>query len=322
MPQERALGANAQLLGAFESPYGTAPDGTAGGVYRQLSFKETDLGEEQPLGVDQDLGQGRDAQDPFYDAVTNQGNITVGLDDQSSGFWFKGLMGDPVTTGAGPYDHVFTSGADLPSLALELGFPNMVSPYFARNTGVKLGGFSIDMSRSGQARMVISYIAQGETYPASAVDASPTVFAGVNFNNARGSILVGGQVLGNITGGSVNFSNNLDPVETIREDGLIGGVDELEATCSGTAEARFANEAVLEDPILNQTPVVFRYRFTIPGAAAHHLTIDLPRVFLPRPKKPISGPGGVSVTYNWQASKDNVAGHMMQVSLRNGVDAY
>ncbi len=62
MAKTRAYGADCILLAAFETAYGTLPaDG-----YGRLSFKESSLGAERPLGYDPLLGQGRDAQDPFY----------------------------------------------------------------------------------------------------------------------------------------------------------------------------------------------------------------------------------------------------------------
>jgi hypothetical protein len=43
-------------------------------------------------------------------------------------------------------------------------------------------------------------------------------------------------------------------------------------------------------------------------------------VFLPRVKKPISGPGGIMVTSNWQAS--GAGGHVLTAVLTNDVTTY
>ncbi|WP_281193264.1 phage tail tube protein, partial [Magnetospirillum moscoviense] len=113
MAKTRAYGADCILLAAFETVYGTLPaDG-----YGRLSFKESSLGAERPLGYDPLLGQGRDAQDPFYEAIKDEGDIGVPLDVRALGFWLKGLFGAPATAdnGDGSFDHVFTSGGDLPS---------------------------------------------------------------------------------------------------------------------------------------------------------------------------------------------------------------
>ena len=119
MGKTRAYGADCVLLAAFEASYGVLPaDG-----YGRLSFKESSLGAERPLGYDPLLGQGRDAQDPFYEAIKDEGDIGVPLDVRALGFWLKGLFGAPATADNGDttFNHVFTSGGTLPSLAIEIG---------------------------------------------------------------------------------------------------------------------------------------------------------------------------------------------------------
>lgn len=238
MAKTRAYGSDAQLLAAFESTYGTAPDGSGGGVYTKLSFKESSLGAERPLGYDPLLGQGRDAQDPFYEAISDEGEFGVPLDLRGLGFWLKGLFGAPTTTDNpdGTYTHVFTSGGDLPSLTFEVGHTALSTPKFYRHTGAKLENLAFDMARTGPANAV----AKGETSPASAADASPATLALKRFSQGSGTIKVGGSQLANVTGGRFSFSNNLERVETIRDDGLIDGADETEATAEGSIDVRFS----------------------------------------------------------------------------------
>jgi len=324
MGKSRAYGADAQLLGAFETVYGTAPDGSAGGVYTKLSFKECTIGAERPLGYDPLLGQGRDAQDPYYEAITDDGDITVPIDLRGIGFWLKGLFGAPETTdnGDGTYTHAFTSGGALPSLALEVGHLGLTVPHFARHVGAKAETLSFDMARTGAANAQVSLVAQGESNPAAVVDAAPVVHALRRFSQGSGLIRLGGGQLANVTGGRLSFSNNLDRVETIRADGLIDGVDETEATAEGTIDVRFGTDATIRDAVAAETPVALEYAFTIPGAEGYEIRFSLPRVFLPRKKQELRGPGGVQGTYEWRAAKDAVAGHLLQVTLTNDVAAY
>ncbi len=228
MAKTRAYGADCILLAAFETVYGTLPaDG-----YGRLSFKDSSLGAERPLGYDPLLGQGRDAQDPYYEAVKDEGDVGVPLDTRALGFWLKGLFSAPATSGDADtaFTHVFTSGFDLPSLALEIGHAKLASPKFFRHAGAKLDKLSFDMARSGAANGSIAVIAQGETETTSTIDASPTTFALKRFSQGSGTIRVGGGQLANVVGGKLSFSNNLERVETIRADGLIDGVDETETS--------------------------------------------------------------------------------------------
>lgn len=324
MPKTRAYGSDAQLLAAFESTYGTAPDGSGGGVYTKLSFKESSLGAERPLGYDPLLGQGRDAQDPFYEAITDEGEIGVPLDLRAIGFWLKGLFGAPSTTDNldGTYDHVFTSGGDLPSLTFEVGHTALTTAKFYRHTGAKLESIAFDMARTGPANATIGMVAQGETSPASAADASPLTLALKRFSQGSGTIKVGGSQLANVTGGRLTFSNNLERVETIRDDGLIDGADETEATAEGSIDVRFSTDTTITAAVDAETPVAIEYSYSIPGAEGYLLKFALPRVFLPKKKQELRGPGGVQASYDWRAAYDSTAGHLLQVTLVNDETSY
>ncbi|WP_096701328.1 phage tail tube protein [Magnetospirillum sp. 15-1] len=319
MGKTRAYGADCILLAAFETAYGTPPaDG-----YGRLSFKESSLGAERPLGSDPLLGQGRDAQDPFYEAVKDEGDIGVPLDVRALGFWLKGLFGAPATAdnGDGTFDHVFTSGGTLPSLAIEIGHVQLAAPKFFRHGGAKLDKVSFDMARSGAANATISVIAQGETEAAATIDTTPSTFALKRFSQGSGTIRVGGSQLANVVGGKMAFSNNLERVETIRADGLIDGVDETEATAEGSVDIRFGIDTTLTAAIAAESPVAMEYGFTIPGSV-FALTFHLPRVFLPKKKQEIKGPGGIQASYDWRAARDPVAGYLLRVTLVNDVTGY
>lgn len=320
----RATGSDVVLLGAFEATYGTAPNGAGGGVYTRLSFKSSDLGAEQPLGYDPLLGQGRDAQDPYYDAITDDGELEIPLDLRATGFWLKALFGAPVSTdnGDGSHSHVFTSGGALPSLALQVGHPQLAVAEFEMHAGVVANTLSFDMARTGPANAKLGVIAQGETSGATAADASPLAFALSRLSQGNGSIKMGGSPLAYVTGGSFNFSNNCDPVATIRPDGMIDGVDAGEAKASGSIEVRHSTDATIPNAVKNKTPVSLEYGYSVAGSAVHGLTITMPRVFLPKKKKSITGPGGIAVTYEWQAAYDASAGYMCRVTLVNDVDGY
>jgi hypothetical protein len=242
MAKTRAYGADCVLLAAFETVYGTLPaDG-----YGRLSFKDSSLGAERPLGYDPLLGQGRDAQDPFYEAIMDEGDIGVPQDVRALGFWLKGLFGAPATAdnGDGSFDHVFTSGGTLPSLAIEIGHAQLAMPKVFRHGGAKLDKLSFDMARSGAANASIGVIAQGET-SRHHYDTTPASFALKRFSQGSGTIRVGGGQLANVVGGKLSFSNNLERVETIRADGLIDGVDETEATAEGSVDIRFGTDTTL-----------------------------------------------------------------------------
>ena len=115
MARARGSSPNTQLLIAYEATYGTDPSGN----YQKVPFISCDLGASQDLIDDEILGSGRDPKDSATDLLTVGGQIVVPLDLRNIGFWFKGLLGAPDTSGSSaPYTHRFVSGlATLPSMA-------------------------------------------------------------------------------------------------------------------------------------------------------------------------------------------------------------
>jgi Phage tail tube protein len=218
----RAYGSSAHLLMKRETVYGQA----ATGNYIRMPFNRCNLGSEQGLIDDPVLGQGRDPLAPLQDVITDEGDIVVPVDPRHLGLWLTGLFGDPDTTDNldGSWDHEFASGGDdLPSYTIEVGMPKV--PAFFRHAGVKLNSIALEFTRSGPAAATINAIAQGETRFGTTQGGTPTSLTFSRISQFQGSIKRAGNPVGNLTGGSVTYSNNLEKIETIRDDGLIEGAE-------------------------------------------------------------------------------------------------
>ena len=137
------------------------------------------------------------------------------------------------------------------------------------------------------------------------------------FQQAKGEIQRAGATLGSIVSANIAFTNNLDKIETIQPDGEIEDADGGTAMASGDLVARYDSLTLANDST-NQTPVELIFKWTY--GSDYLLELTVPRVFLPRAKKPISGPGGVQATYNWQSSGENEA--CFQAKLVNDVATY
>jgi hypothetical protein len=93
-------------------------------------------------------------------------------------------------------------------------------PTFFRHAGVKLNSIALEFTRSGSAAATISAIAQGETRFGTTHGGTPTSLTFSRISQFQGSIKRAGSPVGNLTGGAVTYSNNLEKIETIRDDGL------------------------------------------------------------------------------------------------------
>lgn len=305
----RATGANALLNGAFETTPGIAP---ASG-FRRLPFVSHTLGEERGLIASDLLGQGREMHDPTQDVATNVGDVVVPVDARNFASWLKlffGASADAAGAG-GTYTHTFTSGAQsLPSMSLEVGMPDV--PSYSTNYGCRGDKLKISMSRSGLLNATCSLICIGESDPAATSAAgAPTSLQTARFAQATGFVKKDGAALGSVVSADFTFDNQLDPVETIKADGRIEDADPGSVMMSGSVTVRF-KDTVLLAAATSGTPMELDFGWT---KDAFGLVFAVPRVFLPNPKLPISGPKGIQATFQWQAS--GAGGHAVTATLTN-----
>ncbi|SEM62825.1 hypothetical protein SAMN05192583_0888 [Sphingomonas gellani] len=310
----RPLGINAVMSAAAETTYGATP---ASNFFR-LPFVSHGLGEEQALIEDDQLGFGREGLDPTYDVINNDGDLVVPVDLRGIGFWLRQTFGTPNTAGVagGKFAHTFTSGAaSIPSTSIEIGTPD--EPSFSTHYGAVVNSLKVSLSRSGMLNATLSLIAQGETDPVVATIAgTPASLRGPRFAQAVGQVKVEGGVAADIVSADFSYSNQLDKVEVIRADGRIAGVDPGKAMSSGSLTAR-GPRGTLFSKARGKLPAALSFGWEQDGGS---LIFSLPRVFLPKPKRPISGPKGIQSTFNWQAS--GASGPQLTVVLTNDVASY
>lgn len=311
----RAYGWNAQLLIAEESEYGVMPDTG----YRQIPFISSSLDSEQNLLSSNVLGLGRDPTQPFQDVINVDGDMAVPVDVRNIGVWLKAIFGEPTTTEAdGVYTHAFESGKiAIPSYSLEVGLPEV--PQFIRFLGVRANSIAFNFQRSGEAQVTLNLMAQCEKGSTTAIDAAPDVYKYTRVSQFQGYIKSGGEFLANITAASATYSNNLEKIETIRNDGLVEAIDLGVASLSGSISARYGDNILL-DKAREGTPVDVELGYQLTDTMK--LVIECHEVYLPKPKRSIGGPNGIECSYDFQGAKSEELGHMMTIKLINDVESY
>ncbi|ATC34108.1 hypothetical protein CA606_18210 [Caulobacter vibrioides] len=222
----------------------------------------------------------------------------------------------------GPYNHVFTSGAlALPNAAIEIGHPEV--PSFHMNYGVMANTGSIGLQRSGLLNMVQAVIAQGEKLATDTTAAGvPTVFNnGVveRFAQGAGDILDRGVPLAELVSGEVNWNNNLEIAENVREDGRIDGADPGQFQAGARMTMRFKDRLYYDlARARKDLDLAFRWR-----RAAASLKIRLPSLRIPAMvAKPVSGPAGIQQTYEGTAYRHPTLGKTLIITLVNDVASY
>ena len=231
------------------------------------------------------------------------------------------LSGATLTGGAtsGASRHTFTAGGqDQPDAAIEVGMPDV--PHFGMNFGVLANSLSIQMQRSGLLNASLELIAQGErTGAATTTGSLETAWPVERFSQFTGAINRDGLPLGKVESATLRISNNLEKDESIRPDGRIGGADGGMVAATVEITARFADRSWF-DLATNRTPVSLDLGWT--AGPNKTLNFRMPRVRLPRPKAPVTGPNGVRVTLSAQVVEHPTLGWAVQAVLVNDVAAY
>lgn len=310
----RQTGARTQMALAFESVYGTSP---ASG-YRIVPFASTSLGAERPLLENEMLGFGRDPLAPQRDAITANGDVAIPIDVENLGLWLRGAFGSPVTTGTTPKVHTYNSGSwTLPSMSIEVAMPEV--PRFAMYAGCMVNTLSWSMQRSGLLAGTVGLVAQKETVATTTAAGTPTSLTYTRFGHFNGVIERDGSALGSIISADINYSNNLDPVEIIRADGNVDGFDPMLTSLGGTLVARF-DSATLITQAINGAPCELKFAYSLGANAMFELTAHA--VYLPQPRTPVEGPGGVQVSFAWQAARATSPARLCTAVLTNTVASY
>jgi len=255
--------------------------------------------------------------DIVSDTIGVGGNSVTLAADVGSNATVSGatLSGGSAT---GPYNHVFTSGGlTLPSAAVEVGVLDV--PSYGMNFGVAADKLAIQLETSGNLNATISLIAQGEKKAKTSSAGTPTELVIERFTNFSAQVSRDGVPLANLTGGTYNYANGLDPVRVIRPDGRIAGVDPGVIAVTGKNDMRFADTTFI-DLAVNNTPVEFVHEWAI--TSAKKLRIVTHYAFLPKPKTPVTGPGGIQASFDWQAAKHPVLAKTCTATLINDKPSY
>jgi len=309
----RARGIISEMAIAFEGTYG---DPATAGTYHKVPFLTDSLGADEPFDDQPELGTGRrDAQTPSRGARDVNGDMTLPMRLDALGFWLRLLFGDPDVSGAAPdFVHTFKSGtlSALPSMVVEKKYKSGI---FWVYSGVKANTLNITMSRGGFPQVTVGLIGANETKAAVTGAGTPSLVRGAKAHQFQATLKKGGTKFARVTSFEFNFSNNLDPIESVGDGGIRDAIDEGLSSATGNMSARFEDFANY-DIAVNDSTIDIEMAWTI--AANKSLTITLHKARLARPRQPIEGPGGVSQNFEWRAEDDiSGAGQMMTVTLAN-----
>lgn len=310
----RAVGARARVAGALEGPPGTAE--TTGFIY--LPFVNWGLSQGTPLLSDDALGFGADPLPPELDVNDVSGTVSVPLDVSNIGFWLSLIFGEATPSGTDPYTHAFVSnGWTLPSATFENQHPDATA--YPLMTGAQASGFSISFQPGGQVlTMSMPMIARAETPDTESNAGSPTSLSYRRFSPRAVTVNRNGSALANVLSMDMTYSNGLEAVRTVASDGNIAGAERAKGSFTCSYTVRFTNGALMTQALAG-TDEDYGFVFT---SGSNTLTMAMPRGYLPIPKREISGPGGIDVTFEAMFAQASNGDPMLTTTLVNSVASY
>lgn len=222
---------------------------------------------------------------------------------------------------SGAYNHRFSSGASsLPDAAIEICHPEV--PACFMNFGVMADTAEVTGQRGGLLNFNIGLIAQGENDATGSSGAgSPTELVVKRFSQFSGKVIRPSTGLppGDIESFRFQYSNGLDVVDLIREDGRISGADPGAVSAGIELQTRFKGTSM---DALSRAGTPINLRMAWENSVAERLQMDILQAYLPRPQRVIQGPGAVKATYRLLAAEHPSLGRSVDITLVNDVSSY
>lgn len=306
----KAMGYNHHLLIKRESSWGVNP----GGNFLRLPVNSAPFGRSRGKVEDPLIGQGRDPLQVYDDMIDVSGACRVPVDLRNIGFWLTGLLGNPTSSGSGPYTHVFKSGGlTLPSYSIENGHKGPVVYDLATGVMVRSMSFA-KATRGGPADATVNLLGQNAAKAGSTGGGTPTSKTLARFSNFQGTLKKGGADLGDVKTFEFSYDNNFEVDTFVNTVGEIGSIDPGQAKLKGSIGMRFANDDLLDEAIAG-TAIDLDLTFTID--ADSYLELSLNELYLEEPKRGPEGPGGYDITFPFHGVYNASAGAMLTATLKN-----
>lgn len=236
------------------------------------------------------------------------------------GHLLRAALGAPATTGTGtPYTHTFvpaatkfSAAAALPPYSITAKRGSMIHRY----SGAQLNRLSLSQPKDDALQLDTDWIAKGV---ADVTDTVLTQEAGQRFRFQHLSVKRDAATFDTLESLGITIENNLETEELLNGSDEISGTDFGDSAINVEMTMSFQNVADYADFKANTTRP---WEFTWTLNANTSLAIKIPRLNISAFSAPISGPGRITASVSGQGEFDAVAGHGIQVVLKNDTATY
>ena len=314
----QAKGSQAQLVGGIkETTFGSDPASPSGVV---LPIISSDISLTQP-NIDDDVLRGnRNAAKPSKGNKAVSGSVVAPLDITGIGYWLQMALGDPTTTGSGPYTHVFKVPSSLDSWVLEQGYADITQ--YQKFNGCKVNSLAFNFDAAANTALQVSAQVEGAslTQGTSSIDGSASAISLTRFEIDDLALTEGGSSIANVRSLSLTIGNNLDTNNyVVGGSGVRGSLPEGKCTVAGTITTLFENTTLLTKA-LNSTETAIVATLT---SGSYSLELDIGELIYGFRSPGIPGPQGILVSLDFTGYYDDDAdASAIKATLVNGTATY
>lgn len=252
------------------------------------------------------------------------GNLNVEIAPENVGFLLRHAIGEPATTGNGPYTHTFRPGTLPVGMAIEKDWTSVIASKVELFTGCRVGQATIDVPQEGAATMSLSINGADYTVGTAPIDAALDDPGHSGFFASDVTVKVGGNTTTCVRQASISINNNLDTGRY-----CIGGAGKRKDLPEGFADVTGSITALFEaftlvDAATARTDTsleILMTKGTGAGTAGNEsLSVKLDHALVELASPAITSPGGVEVTFNFTAYKSGATDKGLVVVLKNALE--
>ena len=244
------------------------------------------------------------------------GAISITVAPETIGFWLANVIGTPVTTGTGPYEHAFAvdpdgAGALPPGVGFQVDYGAGISGAgrYIVYSGCRVNQMTLDIPQNGNITATVDIV--GAEYDAdnvASLDASPTD-TGHNAWKAQKALVVfdGGALSVCLESLQLTFGNDLDVDRwCVGHGGIRHDLPEGQFIAAGQAVAYFDSAALMNKALsdADASLVVTLTKGTGAGTAGNEtLVLTVPALVFTVNTPPIDGPRGLKLDASFTAHR-------------------
>lgn len=281
-------GRTTTLQGQFATAFRTAP---AAPATQLLKFSEIDIGQDADLQDNPTINNQAlmDKRTEMDHVISGKGKHILCFND--IGWWLKLLLGAPVTSGTGPYTHVYTlSLDDRPDALLELSLTeNDAAPStrYHRFLGMMLNALSWDVLEKDQSfETELMGAVEVKPFPVTPFDATPNARYATSRACTKGGEVYDGAnlaatTLGRISKASARIFNDLEGFALADGQEGYGHIQVGQPMIEGSLSALFENNTLMDHALAHTSKAVKLLSKSADGA--HSLKLECPNAEFDRP---------------------------------------